>query len=1784
MPWPVITGRKKGAGGGGGAVEADNTLRSKSFARVLDLVSEGEIEGLVDGARSIYLNETPLENKDGSRNFDAAVEFRNGTLGQAHMPGFSAVENEVSVNVEVLANRPVTRSITNENLNAIRVKLRIPSLTTQDTGNGNLNGAEVSMRFQMESANSGVWITVGEDRIVGKTTAAYEREYRFPLQGSAPWQFRMVRLSPDSDKATVNNKTIFSSYTEIVESKLNYANSAIVGLTVDAEAFDAIPNRAYDMKLMRVRVPSNYTPATRSYAGSWDGSFKIAWTDNPAWCFYDLLTNERYGLGREIPKGSVDKWTLYTIGKYCDELVSDGRGGMEPRYTLNCYVQARVQAYELVKNMASAFSGMAYMASGSIVPVQDRPALPEYLFTNSNVINGKFSYQGSSISARHTVALVTWNDLNDFGRQKVEYVEDAEGIRKYGIIETEVAAYGCTSRGQAHRFGRAILASERLLTETVTFSTGIEGVAVSPGMVIKLRDNLRYGKRLGGRIKKITPAAVGDTDRRTILTLDAPVAISTDSNKINIMLPGGLFTGTCQWVNGTAGDQVRLNEALPTGASAPIVGATWVISASGDAKDRLYRVLTVAEDAGDNGNEGGRIVSITALEYDERKYSYADNLDLLEDDPGFIGNPGLSNEVPAAPDGLEVEVVNASRDQDTYIGNIEMSWPKQAGVTRWDVELLPSSGNPVRNRVTGIPSHSFDGLPAGEYVVRVRSLNFKGSASTWATSAVLALGFKSVLIPETGQAVQPPFASMSASNGFLSIVVGWKLNPAIASEINAVEVWAKEADPNSPTYSEPFKLMQTVPSVATAWTHQDLAPGAERQYKLRAIDKRGIHSDFYPTDRVLKAKANTDVTDILNGLEESFKRTGFFSEVITEIEKIGDLTAILTPEALEDLTSLSEALNVDLVSLREELRSVGWKLQRDGDLLLRSVVLTEEVKNSTTNAIASLREEVVKLATDTDTAIGKVSELIAAQQVARDKEIVDIKASIKAEESARVSADSAEAARVNALVAEQTGALDKSLKALISLEESARTTADGALSTRIEQLAATLTTETERITGLVTTEQTARAAADEALGKRVDTVYAEMLAGDTASVGAVKTETEARTTADTALGKRIDTVYAELKLADSSTAASVGSEATARTNADTALGKRIDTVYAELKLADSANTAAVGSEALARTTADEAIAKTVTELTATVKTNDTAARALIQAEATARTTADSAMTTRIDGMQVSMDAEDLRLSGLIVAEQKARADADGVLTKSITAMQASLSTEAAALRALIQTESTARVSRDEALTILINSSQTEFMAGDSKLTTLIQTEEKSRITADTALGTRITNLTSTVTANDSAVKALIQTEERTRATEDSALSTRITNLTTTVSSNLASTTNLIQNEATARADGDSATTSLINSVTSRLDKYSATGKPAGSYEAVLAAEQKTRADADSVLTKSITDMVSRLNTFDATGKPVNSVEARLAKEESTRATADSANATSITQLTARLNTAGGGSVTMEQKFSTLASSISGTEAKYSVKVNNKGHVSGFGLISTANNAAPTSSFIVASDKFIIATPETSALATTSTPFQVLTTATTINGQTVNPGVYISEAFIKNGVITSAKIGNLQVETLKIKDQAVTQAIYHQFSGTIASGDTGWLGDARIMTGGITCSGSGTSGGTFKLVMTANFLLRPVGDVAAYKGTNLSYKADIIRIDPWGGETVVRSGLVIGYSRAFSTALYAYGMGSIVLTYVDTIVNANAGRWQYAIRVYGEGGNLLGFSVTNRTMMLQEIKK
>lgn len=774
------------------------TLQSRAFAQVLDLVSEGEIVGLVDGAKSIYLNGTVLENADGSRNFqNVTYEGRTGTQAQTYIPSAAAVESAIAVSSEVTAATSLVRTVSNSEVDAVRVVLSVLALYKAEN-DGKQAGTSVQIAIDLQ-ASGGSYVTQINDTIDGKATSKYQRAYRIALTGSAPWNVRVRRITADATDLSLQNKTYWDSYTEIIEAKLRYPNSALISMRFDSAAFQGIPSRAFDLKLLKIQVPVNYDPVARTYSGIWDGTFKTAWTDNPAWVFYDLVINERYGLGTYVPAAQVDKWALYTVSQYCDEQVNDGFGGTEPRFTCNLYLQSRQEAFKVINDLASVFRGMVYWSSGSLTVSQDAPKDAVALYTQANVVNGQFTYSGASAKAKHTVALVTWNDPADQYRQKIEYVENAAQIARLGVIQTEVTAFGCTSRGQANRVGRWLLFSEELESETVTFSTGIEGAVARPGDVIKVADSARAGARMGGRVVNATTTVIG---------VDSAVTLAAGTWTMYVVLANG--TVESKTVSSVAGQSVTLASAL---SSAPQVGAQWVITGT-SLEAQTFRVVTVSE-------QDGGIIEITALKHDPDKY------DAVED--GLVITPRdisiLDDATDPVTNGAVTEYLYTTTT-DVKVG-ATITWTPPSRATSYLVEVRIDQQNLVQYTTQSASLELLD-CEVGTYIITVYALNITGKKSAAYTFTASVLGKTANPANVTGLQLVA-----QGANGLLQ----WDQHPDLDVRIGG-QIAIRYSDlTTSATWNTSIPVAEFAGS-ATSGT----VPIAAGTYLAKAVDSTGQYS------------------------------------------------------------------------------------------------------------------------------------------------------------------------------------------------------------------------------------------------------------------------------------------------------------------------------------------------------------------------------------------------------------------------------------------------------------------------------------------------------------------------------------------------------------------------------------------------------------------------------------------------------------------------------------------------------------------------------------------------------------------------------------------------------------------------------------------------------------------------------------------------------------------------------------------------------------------------------
>ena len=703
----------KGGGKGHTPREAKDNLKSTQMMSVIDAIGEGPVEGPVKGLQSILVNKTPLTDTDGNPVIHGVTAvWRAGEQEQTPPEGFESSGAETALGVEVTKAKPVTRTITSANIDRLRVTFGVQSLV-ETTSKGDRNPTSVRLLIQLE--RGGKWMTEKDVTINGKTTSQFLASVILDNLPPRPFNIRMVRETADSTTDQLQNKTLWSSYTEIIDVKQCYPNTAIVGLQVDAEQFGGQQMTVnYHIRGRIIQVPSNYDPEKRTYSGIWDGSLKPAYSNNPAWCLWDMLTHPRYGMGKRLEAADVDKWALYAIGQYCDQTVPDGFGGTEPRMTFNAYLAQQRKAWDVLSDFCSAMRCMPVWNGQTLTFVQDRPSDVVWPYTNSDVVvddNGVgFRYSFSALKDRHTAVEVNYTDPQNGWQTSTELVEDPEAILRYGRNLLKMDAFGCTSRGQAHRAGLWVIKTELLETQTVDFTLGSQGLRHTPGDIIEICDNDYAGTLTGGRVLSI------DAATRT-LTLDREVTLpGTGASTVNLINGSGKPVSVDITAH-PAPDRIQVSP-LPDGVE---TYGVWGLKMPG-LRRRLFRCVAIRE------NTDGTF-AVTAVQHVPEKEAIVDNGARFEPQSGT-----LNSVIPPAVQHLTVEV---SAADSQYLALAKWDTPRVVKGVRFSLRLTSGSGENSRLLTTAITAdteHRFSGLPLGEYTLTVRAINSYGQQGEPATT------------------------------------------------------------------------------------------------------------------------------------------------------------------------------------------------------------------------------------------------------------------------------------------------------------------------------------------------------------------------------------------------------------------------------------------------------------------------------------------------------------------------------------------------------------------------------------------------------------------------------------------------------------------------------------------------------------------------------------------------------------------------------------------------------------------------------------------------------------------------------------------------------------------------------------------------------------------------------------------------------------------------------------------------------------------------------------------
>ncbi|EMG9604223.1 host specificity protein J [Serratia marcescens] len=821
----TIKGRKGGGGGGHTPVESPDSIQSIAKAKMLFALGEGEFAGGLDGT-NIFADGTPALNADGSENFPGfRWEFRPGTQVQEYIQGIPAVENEITVGTELKSGTPWVRSVSNLQLSAVRLRFGWPMLQKQED-NGGVNGYRIEYAIDV-ATDGGSYQEMLTAAIDDKTTSLYERSHRINLpKATTSWQVRVRRLTPNANSARIADRMNIEALTEIIDAKLRYPNTALLYVEFDSKQFPNIPKISCAPRGRVIRVPDNYDPETRSYTGVWTGGFKWAYSDNPAWVFYDIILADRFGLGDRIDSTQVSESELYRIAQYCDQPVPDGRGGdgMEPRFTCNVYIQSREDAWTVLSDLAGIFRGMTYWGQNQMVALADMPRDMDFTYTRANVIDGKFTYSSASERTRYSTAMVSWSDPANHYADAIEAVFDSDLVRRYDVNQTELTAIGCTRQSEANRRGRwALLTNSK--DRTVTFSVGLDGMIPMPGHIVGVADQMVAGRVIGGRISAV--------DGRK-LTLDRKPGAKV-GDRLIINLPSGKAQArTVQAVND------RVVTVTTAYSEIPVPESAWSIDAD-DLAVQLYRVVGIA-DNGDN------TFTINATEHDPNKYARIDTGARIDDRPISIIPPG----VQAPPKNITIDSYS-SVSQGIAITTMRAAWGAVDNAIAYEAEWRKDNGNWVSMPRTSALGFEVPGIYAGRYLVRVRAINASDVSSVWATSMETYL---------KGKEGKPPVpVGFKASPLLWGIQLDWGFPDGAADTLKTEIQYADNAAGNN------AMLLADIPYPLHTHSMTGLKAGQEFWFRARLQDRTGNQGDWTGW---IKGQSNANAGDYLESIGDGF--------------------------------------------------------------------------------------------------------------------------------------------------------------------------------------------------------------------------------------------------------------------------------------------------------------------------------------------------------------------------------------------------------------------------------------------------------------------------------------------------------------------------------------------------------------------------------------------------------------------------------------------------------------------------------------------------------------------------------------------------------------------------------------------------------------------------------------------------------------------------------------------------------------------------------------------------
>ncbi|WP_409247573.1 host specificity protein J [Acinetobacter baumannii] len=1127
----MVKGAKKGSQQPRQPVVAPDSAQSKTYIKELIGLAEGEVEGLANGYQSILLEDTPLQDENGNKNFEnVTVNFRSGTNDQEYIEGFPAVENEIPIDVELKSSTPWVRSFNNLDLDAVRLRLRWGPLRNQDPTTGDVTGYTIEYAVDLQT-DGGAWSEVLRAKISDKTSDNYERPHRIDLpKADSGWLVRVRRITPNSTSEYISDKMYVKAVTEVIDAKLRYPNTALVSLQYDAETFGgSVAKLAVDLKGVKIKVPTNYNPETREYIGFWDGTFKRAYSNNPAWIYYDLCTSKRYGIGERITDGMLDKWSLYRLAQYCDELVPDGLGGQEPRFTCNIYLQSAEDAYSILTKLAGVFRAITYWDGDSIVCDADIPQDTYFTYTRANII-GEPDHNGTRARDRHNAVKVAWDNPANHYKTEYEFVRDEKAISEMKQVRLlELDAWGCTSRGQAQRAGLWALKSEQLETRTVTFKVGLDGHIPLPGKVIEFADPIFAGRANGGRISAIS------ADRKSItLDRDDVVAIAGDRLVIN----GENGKAQTRIIQSITGRVITVTVAFDEIAPQNV----WVIDAQ-DLATLKFRVLSVVQ-------SDSHQFTITALEYNPKKFDAIDKGAHYIDVPISIVNPNIQEPVS------NIVITSEDRvDQGINVATMVVSWTQAKGAVKYLVEWRKDDGSWIKLPITGNNSIEVPGIYAGNYQAKVSAVNASDISSLPTYSVVTKLNGK--------QGLPPALAFIQATG----ILFGMRLNWGFPS-IGALDTAYTEIQV-SPDGTSNIAQLGLFAYPTTTHTLQGMQPNLTQFYRGRLIDRIG---NIGPWSDWTHATTSADATDVLELLNDQISETQLSQDLKTKIDQIETIDAEIGP-IKQDIQNTKDRIAQEVIDRQNAIQQAEDGLTQQiiaGDEDVLEVVNT--VKQSSDEGIAAAQESIRVVANDLSLVAEKTDGVYAQLNpplIGSESDLIGNDqgfAGTWSVQSAMIEGDLALSKRIDTTVVEVND-----LRAYAQQEVQARIEGDKVTVQKIDTYIAS------NDSALATVRQSAQVAVEQssANAEAIDLINLEL--DDKASTGALEqVESDIKNVDDKVAAQttRIDGVYAQINppligsesdlIGNEGGYAGVWSEQSARIEGDLAQSKRTDQVSAQL--------------------------------------------------------------------------------------------------------------------------------------------------------------------------------------------------------------------------------------------------------------------------------------------------------------------------------------------------------------------------------------------------------------------------------------------------------------------------------------------------------------------------------------------------------------------------------------------------------------------------------------------